>query len=276
MQDQIISYVEEIAAWRAVAEAALRAPEGWLSLAGLFWLHEGTNRVGSDPQYERALPAGLPPFVGEICLRDGAVTIGVAGPSMLLNGEPPDERALRADTEPPADRISVERLALQIIRRGSRVGVRVRDPEGAARAAFAGRRWYAARPEYRIVARFVPYDPPRPIAITSILGDTEDQLSPGAAIFQLDGQELRLDAVASADDTLFFNFRDRTAGESTYGAGRFLYAALPHDGTLVLDFNKAVNPPCAFTSYATCPLPPPQNRLPVAISVGELDAHVTG
>lgn len=275
MQEQTVSYIEEIAAWRAVAEAALRAPEGWLSLAGLFWLHEGTNRVGSDPGYEIALPAGAPPFVGEICLRDELVTIGVAGPSMLLNGEPPDERPLRADTDPPADRISVERFALQIIRRGSRVGVRVRDPEGQARAAFAGRRWYSPRTEYRIVARFAPYDPPRPIAITNILGDTEDQLSPGVAIFQLDGQELRLDAVASANGRLFFNFRDRTSGASTYGAGRFLYAAPPHDGALVLDFNQAVNPPCAFTPYATCPLPPPQNRLPVAIPAGELDTHLT-
>jgi uncharacterized protein (DUF1684 family) len=275
MDEQISGYIEEIAAWRAAAEAALRAPEGWLSVAGLFWLNEGVNRVGSDPQYEIALPAGAPAFAGEICLRDGAVTIGVAGPHMLLNGEPPDERALRSDMEPPPDRISIGRLALQILRRGQRLGVRVRDPEGPALRAFAGRRWYAVRPEYRIVADFEAYDPPRPIAITSILGDTEDKLSPGAAIFQLDGQQLRLEAVPSANGTLFFNFRDRTAGETTYGAGRFLYSAAPQKGKLVLDFNQAVSPPCAFTPYATCPLPPPQNRLPLPIPAGEQYTETT-
>jgi hypothetical protein len=264
------TYHKEIERWRAEAEAALRSPEGWLSVVGLFWLHEGVNLVGSGPTCSIRLPASAPAFVAELCLRDGVVTLGVFGDSLLLNGEEPSERPLQDDTQPPADRLTVGPLVLHLLRRGERFGVRIRDRQHPSRTAFSGRRWYEPRSEYRIVARFEAYDPPRLIPITNILGDTEDQPSPGAAVFELDAQEYRLDAVNGSGGKLFFNFRDRTAGQTTYGAGRFLYADEPQDGIVVLDFNKAVNPPCAFTPYATCPIPPRQNHLPIAISAGEL------
>jgi uncharacterized protein len=264
------TYREEIEQWRLEADATLRGPEGWLSVAGLFWLHEGVNLVGSGPTCTITLPASAPAFVAELCLRDGVVTLGVYGDSLLLNGDAPDERPLRDDTQPPADRLSVGPIVLHILRCGERFGVRIRDPQHPGRTAFPGRRWYEPRPEYRIVARFEAYDPPRPIPITNILGDTEDELAPGAAVFELDGHEYRLDAVSSSGGRLFFNFRDRTAGQTTYGAGRFLYATAPQNGEVVLDFNRAVNPPCAFTAYATCPIPPRQNHLPIAIPAGEL------
>lgn len=264
------SYETELAAWRAQGEAALRAPNGWLSVAGLFWLKEGTSRVGSDPRGEVLLPAeAAPGFVGELCLRDGVLTIAAAGNKLLLNGETPSDRPLRDDGDDQPDQLSVGQLDLQILRRGQRVGIRVRNPAQAERSNFPGRRWYPPRPDYRVQARFVAYDPPKSITIVNILGDAVEEASPGYALFSLEGHELRLDAT-EAGAGLSFLLRDRTSGAETYGAGRMLRAAAPHDGMVELDFNRAYNPPCAFTPYATCPLPPPQNHLPVPIPAGEL------
>jgi len=265
------SYRAEVEAWRAAQEAALRAPEGWLSLAGLHWLNEGANRVGGGDRNEVALPAdAAPAFVGELCLHEGVVTVGAARASLLLNNAPPEDRPLRDDADPAPDRLSVGRLSMQVIRRGARVGVRVRDPERPARGTFPGRRWFPVQPAYRLRARLEPYDPPRPIAITNVLGDTADELSPGAVVFSLDGRELRLDARSAPDGGLIILFRDRTSGDTTYGAGRTLRTPPPVAGVVDLDFNRAANPWCAFTPFATCPLPPPQNRLPLAIPAGEL------
>lgn len=257
--------------WRAQKERALRGPDGWLSLAGLHWLKEGTNRLGAGPANEVALPAGsAPTLAGEICLRDGVVTVGAAGDELRLNGGPPEGRPLRSDSDPAPDLLTVGRLALLIIRRGERVGVRVRDPERPAIAAFPGRRWYPLDESYRLRARFEPYDPPRPIAIANVLGDTAEELSPGAVVFGLEGRELRLEARSAADGGLIILFRDASSGGETYGAGRTLSTPPPEGGLVELDFNRAANPWCAFTPYATCPLPPPQNRLPVAVRAGEL------
>lgn len=271
------TYLSDLAAWRAQQEAALRAPDGWLSLAGLFWLAEGSNPVGSHQRSSVLLAAdAAPAHAGELCLHDGVVTIGAAGAALQLNGGPAEGRPLLSDDSPTPDILGVGRLSMLIIRRGPRIGVRVRDPQHPARAAFAGRRWHAPRPDYRLTARFEPYDPPRSLPITNILGDTEAKPSPGALVFSLEGRELRLDATAGPRGGLALNFRDRTSGATTYGAGRMLTTPSPRDGLVVLDFNRAVSPPCAFTAFATCPLPPFQNHLPVAIPAGELalaEAH---
>ncbi len=264
-------YLEELGAWRAEQERSLRAPDSWLSLAGLFWLSEGANSVGSDEGCAIRLdPAVAPALVGEICLREGVVSLSSAGEPLLLNGAPAELRPLQTDERAAPDVLSVGRVTLQIIRRGERLGVRVRDPEHPSRAAFTGRRWHAPRADYRLSARFEPYDPPRPLAITNILGDTSEQPSPGALVFTLEGRELRLDATAGYGGGLQILFRDRSSGGETYGAGRYLSTPPPAAGLVELDFNRAYNPPCAFTSFATCPLPPFQNHLPVAIQAGEL------
>jgi uncharacterized protein (DUF1684 family) len=158
-----------------------------------------------------------------------------------------------------------------VIERAGRYAVRLKDKESKLRSDFAGMRWFPPRESYRVTARFVSYPRPKTLAIPNVLGSMYPFPSPGYALFRIDGREFRLEPVIEdGGKELFFIFRDQTAGRETYGAGRFLYAELPRDGKVELDFNKAENPPCAFTPYATCPLPPKQNILPVRIEAGEL------
>jgi uncharacterized protein (DUF1684 family) len=188
-----------------------------------------------------------------------------------VNGKPATTAFLRCDTDPGGpDSLTAGGLTMFVIHRGQRYAVRLKDKNSEFRQAFTGLHWFPVREDYRIVARFVPYDAPHKIAIPNILGETEEEPSPGYAVFTLHGHSYRLDPVLE-DDQLFFIFRDQTSGKETYGSGRFLYATMPKEGKVVLDFNKAYNPPCAFTPFATCPLPPKENRLAVRIEAGELN-----
>lgn len=233
--------------WRAAREASLRAEKGWLSVAGLFWLKPGVNDLD--------LPAPSPRC--RVQLQNGKVTVTLDGVTRELRTNSPDV----FESGP---------LSLTAIQRGPRYGVRLRDRNAAARRDFKGLRYFPVSGRYRIVARWVAE--PRKLPITNVLGLTEPMDSPGHAVFRIGGQELRLTPVLESPDSreLFFIFRDQTAAHETYGAGRFLDADLPRNGTVVLDFNRAYNPPCAFTPYATCPLPPKENRLAIRIEAGEL------
>ena len=257
-------------------EAGLRADDGWLTLAGLFWLHEGANSFGADPAGDIVLPAGTAPDdAGVFELRDGAVTLRpAAGAGVTVNDAPASTARLRSDADGGSDRIGLGSLTLLIIRRGARIGVRVKDTLSPVRAVFGGRHWYAPNQSYHLQAAFVPYDPPRLLSVTNILGDVGDVPSPGYALFTLDGQEYRLDALPDPNGLVFY-FYDATNADTTYPAGRYLKAALPQDGVVTIDFNRAYSPPCAFTVFATCTLPPPQNRLPLRIEAGELYDHDT-
>jgi uncharacterized protein (DUF1684 family) len=248
-------YPDEIAAWRQKREEGLKAPGGWLSVAGLFWLHDGANSFGKDAANEIVLPDG-PARAGTFDLHDGKVTVRMDG----------TERELWADS---ADVAKAGRLSLFVIKRGEKYGIRLKDPESEYRRGFHGIEVYPTKAEYRVTAKWVAE--PAKIPILNVLGQTEEMKSPGYAVFHIHGQEYRLRPVLEADDAqeLFFIFRDQTSAKETYGAGRFLYSEMPKDGNVVLDFNKAYNPPCAFTPYATCPLPPPENRLAVRIEAGE-------
>jgi len=190
-----------------------------------------------------------------------------------VDGKPVTTLEMRADTsvaEPEV--LTLGHLKMHVIERGGRYGVRLKDNDSERRKSFAGLHWFPISESYRVTARFVPVNPPRKISVPNILGQVSELPSPGYAVFTLNGQELRLDPVLEEPDAeeLFFIFRDATSGKETYGAGRFLYAEKPHDGTIVLDFNKAYSPPCAFTSFATCPLPPKQNRLSIRVEAGEM------
>jgi uncharacterized protein (DUF1684 family) len=252
---------DEIAQWRQARAAALQAEGGWLTVAGLFWLHEGANAFGKDPANEIVLPDG-PAQAGVFELRAGAVSV-----TMKAEGT---HRELKPDS---ADVVKVGRLSLLPIRRGDRLGIRLKDPDSAARKAFHGLDYFPASEAYRVTARWVAE--PREIPILNVLGQTESSQCPGYAAFRIGGTDVRLYPILESPDAqeLFYIFRDQTSGRETYPAGRFLYSPLPKDGQVVLDFNKAVNPPCAFTDYATCPLPPPENRLPVRIEAGEKKYH---
>jgi uncharacterized protein (DUF1684 family) len=263
-------YRAEIETWRAEREARLVSEYGWLSVSGLSWLFPGEVTVGSAPGSDFALPAGAPARAGVIERRGDQVTMRVAdGVSVSLQDHP-----LSNPLVLPVNGAAVEigRLRLQLIRRGDRLGLRLRDPDSARRRAFKGLRWFPVDPAYRVTAAFHAYDAPRPLRIDNVLGQTSEDMSPGYALFDLGGKTIRLHAVYEDGETsqLFFVFKDKTAPGQTYGGGRTLYADLPQNGRVVLDFNKAYSPPCAFVPYTTCPLPPKENRMPVAVRAGEL------
>jgi uncharacterized protein len=245
--------------WRAAYEKSLKAPDGWLSVAGLFWLHEGANSAGSDPRAEVRLPAGAPPHAGVFRLDKRNVTWVAANGSRT---------AIEPDTSDHPTIIRVGDLLLTAIRRADRTGIRLRDPNAATRRDFRGSSWFPPDPAWRVTAKWVALAKPKKIPITNILGMTDEEDCPGYAEWTRGGKVFRLEPVVE-DNLLFFMFRDTTNAHTTYGAGRFLYADAPKGGKVILDFNQAQNPPCAFTAYATCPLPPPQNRIAVAVTAGE-------
>ena len=261
--------------WRADREARLKADGGWLTVAGLFWLEEGPNRFGTDPAGKIVLPDGSTPArAGVFELKGDQVTVSVAsGASGRIAGQPVSgPSAMQPDTSGSPDVLEMGTLSLNVIERGGRVGIRLKDKMSPVRRGFTGLKWFEIAESYRVEARWVSYPHPKPVKVPNVLGQTESMPSPGYADFTLNGKPARLDGVLEDPraEQLFFILRDQTSGKETYGAGRFLYADLPKAGTVVLDFNKAYNPPCAFTPYATCPLPPPQNWMKVRIEAGEL------
>lgn len=249
------NYASEIAQWRKAREERLRADGGWLTVTGLFWLDEGANTAGKDRTNRIILQDG-PPQAGVFTVRNGKVTVTAGGKT----------REMRPDSD---DAFKAGRLSLFVLRRGPRFAIRLKDPDSQARRDFKGIAYYPPRQAYRITAKFVAE--PRKIPVLNIIGQTENYESPGYALFRVNGREFKLYPVLEEPGAkeLFYIFRDQTSGHETYGAGRFLYSDLPRDGKVTLDFNKAYNPPCAFTAYATCPLPPKENRLPVRIEAGE-------
>ncbi len=266
-------YRATVQKWRDQREARLKADGGWLSVAGLAWLKAGENRFGTDKAAAIVLPAGsAPAFAGAFVLEGTETTVRIAeGTNARLAGLPLKGSAvLRPDS---GDVVELGPVSLQVIERGGRFGIRLRDKNAAARREFTGCRWYEIKEDYRIEATWVAHPEPRPLRVPNILGQTESMPSPGYAEFSVAGKRVRLDGVLETPQStqLWFILRDQTSGQETYPAGRFLYADLPKAGKVVLDFNKSYNPPCAFTAFATCPLPPPQNWMSVRIEAGELD-----
>ncbi|MEN6608215.1 MAG: DUF1684 domain-containing protein, partial [Bryobacteraceae bacterium] len=243
-------------------------------VAGLFWLQQGDNTAGSGTGNSIVLPAGsCPARIGTFRF-DGGKTIFVAerGVAVTSDGKHVTTIEMKPDTSGSPQIISFGNLSMSVIERGKRFGVRLRDKNSEFRRKFTGLNWYPVNEAYRVVARFVPYNPPRRVSIPNVLGDTEEHTSPGYAVFKLKGKRCRLEPI-SEGGRLWFIFRDLTSVKETYQAGRFLYADPPKDGKVVLNFNQAYNPPCSFTPYATCPLPPRQNRLKVRIPAGEKRYH---
>jgi hypothetical protein len=259
--------------WRAGRLQRLTADDGWLAVAGLFWLKEGDNRAGTGPGNDILLPAGsAPEVVGVFAYRDGRVTFTAdPGAAVTVDGKPVTTLALQEDPPGPSSQLAINDLTLFVIKRGDRRAIRLRDRNRQERKQFEGLTYFPIDRRYRVVADWVPYDPPKTLSIPNVLGQIEELPCPGYARFTLEGQAMRIEPVIEqpGDTELFVLFRDATAGIETYGAGRFLYTPMPEGGKIVIDFNKAYNPPCAFTPYATCPLPPPQNVLPVRIEAGE-------
>jgi hypothetical protein len=266
------AYVDQIEAWRAARVARLTAEDGWLSVIGLWWLDPGENSVGGAAGSRVALPSGAAPAeLGTITLSDGALSFrALPGVTVAADGRPVTDVPLKSDADGAPTILSHGSLRFYVIERGGRFAVRVKDSASEARRSFHGISYFPTKPQWRVEARFEPYDPPRSISVPNVLGHVDTEKSPGALVFVHDGKTFRLDPVLETGETDYFViFGDRTNGTDTYGAGRFLYVAPPVNGKTVIDFNKAYNPPCVFTAYATCPLPPPQNKLPFRVDAGE-------
>ncbi|MEZ4675427.1 MAG: DUF1684 domain-containing protein [Caldilineaceae bacterium] len=266
------TYQASMQKMRQERAAAIAADRSWLTLAGLYWLQPGDNAFGAATSNGLVLPnhAGTSPAVaGRFNFVNGVTTLHAApGVVLCVNGNPATTQELQPDAAGAPDLVTLASLTMVVIKRGARTGIRLYDDASPRRQAFTELDWFAVDPTYRIEARFEPYEPAKPITYGNVLGDMVTEECPGAVVFGWQGTECRLDALPRGDK-LFFNFRDATNGESTYGAGRFLYTDAPQDGVVVVDFNQATNPYCAYTPYGTCPLPPVQNRLPVRIEAGE-------
>jgi uncharacterized protein (DUF1684 family) len=277
---------KDLTAWRAEHAADLQKPDGWLALTGLVWLEAGDSSMGSAADSKVKLPASAPAHVGVLHL-DGT-TVSLRAPSsgfpagLLVDGKPAAAGELHtsSDNDKGNPRMTIGSLNFYAVKRGERFAVRIKDAKSAAMVRFHGLKWYPANEHYRVTAKWIPNNPPKTIKLATMIGTAYDAPVPGAAEFVLDGKTYRLEPVTEDKPPvkLFFILKDTTSATKTYGACRFLYTPLPTNGVekageLVLDFNHLENPPCAYSPFATCPLPPVGNRLKIALAVGELRYH---
>jgi uncharacterized protein (DUF1684 family) len=272
------AYVRSIQEWRAERDARLRSDSGWLTIAGLFWLEPGENTFGTDSADAVVLPAGTAPGrAGTFVLQgegaDARVTVrALPGTNLRIGEVPVQEQTLQTDEDGRADRLTLGRVVMWVIRRGNRYAVRLRDPESPLRKSFQGIDCFPIDPSYRVSGDYAPFAEPRSLPVPNILGYADSSLCYGEVRFSLLEQPCRLIPLTGGptDSSLFLIFRDETSGKESYGGGRFLSATLRPGGKVELDFNEAYNPPCAFNPYTTCPLPPPGNDLPLAVRAGEM------
>ncbi len=255
------NYADTIHAWQQHRIDGLKKPDSWLTLVGLFWLKPGANTIGSADTNDFVLPKGsAPAHIGTLHLDWGKITLTAPGRQ---------PKVLSYDESKP-DVITANRVSFFVVKRGDRFGVRAKDSESPVLKGFTGLEFFPVNPELRFHAAFTPEQ--KKIPILNVLGETEMQESPGLVRFSYRGHDYQLRPVyeeGPKGKTLFFLFTDPTNRVSTYQAGRMLNTRLPEDGKVDLDFNRAYNPPCTFTPYATCPLPPKENRLTFAVEAGE-------
>ncbi len=262
----------DVLEWRQRRHERLSEPYGWLSLVGLEFLADGEYRVGSGDDNEIIVTAGPRHWGSLQVVGDQAWFATAAGANVRVDGRLVDEAELyTADDDRPATLIESGSVQMQLLRRGDGLALRVRDSASPVLTGFTGLGYFPVDTGWRIEARWIEHPAERTLLIANVLGELINEPNPGLAEFERDGRSFGLEAV-DAGDQLWFIFADRTSGRETYGLGRFLYAAKPQPGadTVILDFNKAYNPPCAFTEFTTCPLPPPENRLDIRVEAGEL------
>jgi uncharacterized protein (DUF1684 family) len=264
-------YVAKIEAWKSRRDESLRQPDGWLTLVGLFWLEEGTNSFGPDTANDVIFPSGTLSSLGEFQLEDGAVTIRATEDSGIeYAGESVTEMVLQPDVSGAPTILELGSLTFYAIERAERVGIRVKDSQSEALAEFSGMEYFPLDPAWRVDARFEAFDEPRTLMVPNVIGSAFEEPVQGTVSFEVDGQSFELTPVGEAGKPLLFVFGDSTNGAETYGGGRFLVADWPgEDGFVTLDFNRAYNPPCVFSPFATCPLPVESNKLDLAVLAGE-------
>lgn len=264
-------YILEIKEWHARRIENLKKENGWLNLIGLFWLKEGENKFGSDKSNDILYPEFAPKFIGTFIFKDSIVQMKVnKGIEIFTNdSERINDVVMKHDQEKGTTFFNYGSLRWNLIKRGNQYGIRLRDLNSELVKNFPGIEMFPINEDWRIKANFEKYDPPREIDVPTVLGTIEKEKSPGVLIFSIDNKVYRLD-VTDAGKSYFVIFADLTNGKETYGAGRFLSVDKPDStGEIFIDFNKSYNPPCAFTKYATCPLPPKQNYLNIKVTAGE-------
>ena len=263
-------YVKSIKQWHEKRIARLKTETGWLNLVGLYWLNEGKNTFGSAEDNDIVFPDNAPAHIGTFILNDGVVTVKINPEVKVTNSSRPvSDMQLKDDLSDSTNVLQLGSLRWFIINRNGRYGVRLRDINAPLVKAFKGIDTYPVNEKWRINAKFEHYPEPKVIEIPNIIGSFEKDTVSGKLVFTIDGKTYTLDPVNEGNE-FFIIFADETNGEETYGAGRFLYTDKPDSsGTVVLDFNEAYNPPCAFTRFATCPLPPKDNYLHLKITAGE-------
>ncbi len=265
------AYLKEVKTWRDRLDANMRRENGWLALIGLFWLEEGKNAFGSGADCPVQLPAyAAPALCGYFELSGETVRIRVVERGAVrVNGQDIESIPLLPDVSGTPTRVTVGPLTMVVIQRGSRMGIRLWDNNRPERRTFTGRQWFEPQDKYRIVAHYTPYPNPKPYVIQNTIGDDLTEEAVGEISFELDGHICKLVAFGIPNGGLSIMFRDATNGSATYPAGRYLEAEIPDKDHVMIDFNMAYNPPCAFTDFATCPLPSASNSLPVVIDAGE-------
>jgi uncharacterized protein len=272
--------MQDEAGWRAERAKGLSAPDGWLTLVGLEWLKPGKNAVGLAADNSIRLKGRAPQHLGVIEVDGGQLKLIAPADgfskALLVDGQPAHESALQPDDANKPSVLSTENLTLVVLHRGDRFALRIKDSQSPTRTGFRGLHWYPAEAKYRVTAKWIPFVPAHTEKIPTIIGTTLDMPAPGLAEFTLDGKTIQIEPVLEDPGAkeLFFILRDATSRTTTYQSARFLYASFPdhgldQPGSIVLDFNRLQNPPCAYTPYATCPLPPYINRLAIAIPAGE-------
>lgn len=268
-------YTREIEEWKKQRLARLTRDDGWLTLVGLFWLKQGENSVGSDSANTVVLPQGkASKRLGSLWVKKEALQFKAQpGAGVKYNNSPITSLVLKSDADDGGPTIlKAGTVRFYVIKRGEQYAVRVKDSESPARVHFKGLEYFPIDPAWRVEAKFEPYVPPKKLEILSQVGTVEEYTCPGALVFEIGAKTYRLDPVVEpgAEDELFIMLADETNGKETYAVGRQMYTAAPDSNNrVILDFNKAFNWPCVFTEYATCPIPPPQNRMPIRVETGE-------
>jgi uncharacterized protein (DUF1684 family) len=278
------AWLKELSVWRATRERLVAAPDGWLSIVAMEWLKPGANSFGAADDNQIRIHDSVPDHIGVLTVSGkarGPITVVLQAPKggfpadLMVDGKPAKEGPLAVDSDSPP-LITWRSVTIVALSRGGRYMLSVKDANSPRRTSFHGLDFYAPDQKFRVTATWTPYDPPRTVKIPTVLGNTLDFPSPGFAEFVLDGQPINLEPVIEPghEDTLFFILNDATSQITTFKTARYLHTGPPdqgftHPGQLTLDFNKLENSPCAYTTFASCPLPPDQNQLPVAIEAGE-------
>lgn len=272
-RDELSAFKKAELEWREECDQGMKKPTSWLTIAGLFWLDEGENTFGTGSENDIRLPEGsAPSYAGIFTLqKEGIKVVAAEGAGITYNDSIIEAMMLQSDAEGKPDVIQLNDLKMWVIKRGDRYAIRLRDLNAPRYRNYHGLKFFPPREEYRVRAAFVPFPEPKTVKLATVVGTETEMPSPGYLEFRIGKKELRLDVFGEDPESknLFIIFKDRTSGRETHGACRFLASRVLDDGSVDLNFNRAYNPPCAYTPYATCPLPPQQNELSVPIKAGE-------